>query len=126
MVRRLISSFALLASVGSYAFAGERATFILTDGERKSGTLAFHTNTREILIDNDFSLARDDGGRELLFHYDQVALIDFVGGRPAQAELAQLGASHMLVLRNGGIQAGRFVNIIGGDTLLWDDPNGQR
>jgi hypothetical protein len=126
MVRRLISSFALVACAGFYAFAAERATFILTDGSRQSGTVVFHTNTRENLIDNDFSLGRDDGGREMIFHFDQVAVIDFAGGRPAPAELSQLGAGHMLVMRDGSTQQGRFLNLIGGDTLVWDNQTGQR
>ncbi len=126
MVRRLISTVALVACAGFYAFAAERATFIQTDGERKSGIVVFHTNTRENLIDNDFSLGRDDGGRELIFHYDQVAVIDFMGGRPSTAELAQLGTGHMLVMRDGSTQPGRFVNMLRGDTVVWEDQTGQR
>ena len=57
---------------------------------------------------------------------DQVAVIDFTGGRPPTAELAQLGAGQMLVMRDGSTQQGRFVNMIGGDTLLWDNAAGQR
>jgi hypothetical protein len=126
MVRRLLSTVALVGCAGFYAFAAERATFILTDGSRQSGTVVFHTNTRENLIDNDFSLGRDDGGREMIFHFDQVAVIDFAGGRPAPAELSQLGAGQMVVMRDGSTQQGRLVNLIGGDTLVWDNQTGQR
>ena len=41
-------------------------------------------------------------------------------------ELAQLGAGQMLVMRDGSTQQGRFVNMIGGETLLWDNAGGQR
>ena len=51
-------------------------------------------------------------------------MIDFTGGQPAAAELAQLGAGQMLVMRDGTTQQGRFVNMIGGDTLLWDNAAG--
>jgi PA-IL-like protein len=128
MARRIIATAALVACTGLYALAAtERATFILTDGERKSGPVVFHTATRENLIDGDFSLGRDDGGKELIFHSDQVAVIDFVGGQPATSELAQLPASgHLLVMRDGTSQTGRFVNMIGGETVVWTNQAGQR
>ena len=126
-MRRFIVTASLVACTGLYAFAAERATFILTDGERKSGTVVFHTNTRENLIDGDFSLGRDDGGREMIFHADQVAVIEFAGGRPASAELSQLpGSGHFLVMRDGTSQPGRFVNMIGGDTVIWENSRGER
>jgi len=122
-----MSTVTLAVCAASYAMASERATFILTDGERQSGTIVFHTNTRENLIDGDFSLGRDDGGRELIFHASQVAVIDFAGGQPSPAELAQLPtAGQLIVMRDGTSQPGRLVNLIGGDTVLWDSQNGQR
>jgi hypothetical protein len=125
MFRRLISAAALVTCVGAYVYAAERATFILTDGERKSGIVAFHGGDNQNLINGDLNLAQDNA-KDLNFRFDQVAVIDFVGGRPAPTELAQLGAGQMLVMRDGRTQPGRFVNMIGGDTLLWDDQNGQR
>jgi hypothetical protein len=129
MTRRLLATAALIACAGLYAFAAtQRATFILTDGERISGPVVFHTATRENLIDGDFSLGRDDGGKELIFHSDQVAVIDFVGGQPPASELAQLPASsgHLIVMRDGTSQTGRFINMIGGETVLWANQSGQR
>jgi hypothetical protein len=118
---------AFVACAGLYAVAAERATFILTDGERVSGTVVFHTNTRENLIDGDFSLGRDDGGKEMIFHADQVAVIAFAGGQPGPNELAQLpGSGQFIVLRDGTSQPGRFVNMIGGDTVIWENLGGQR
>jgi hypothetical protein len=128
MIRRLISSAVVFAALGSYAFADPaRATFVLTDGERKSGKVVFHTESRENLIDNHLNLGTDDG-REITFPVDQVAVIDFSGGRPGQTELQALPAdnsTHLLVLRNGSSQQGHLVNLIGGDTLRWRAANGQ-
>ena len=126
MFRRLISATALVACAGIYAFAAtERATFILTTGERKSGTVVFHGDQHENLINGYLNLGVD-GGKDMTFPIDQVAVIDFVGGQPPTTELSQLGTRHMLVLRNGVTQAGRFVNMTGGDTLFWENEAGQR
>src|SRR5215510_956292 len=102
MVRRLIISTAALLVLSSLsARAIERATFILTSGERKSGEVVFHTESRRNLIDNHLNLGVG-GGREETFPEDQVAVIDFSGGDPSANELAQLPASgHFLVLRDG-------------------------
>lgn len=125
MVRRLISAAALVACAGVYAFAAtERANFILTNGERKSGTVVFHGDQHENLINGNLNLGSDD--KEMTFPIEQVAVIDFTGGRPPMTEVAQLGAGQMLVMRDGSTQPGRFVNMIGGDTLLWDNQAGQR
>ena len=125
MLRRLVSAAALVACAGVYAFAAaERANFILTNGERQSGTVAFHGDAHENLINGYLNLATND--KDLTFPVDQVAVIDFTGGQPAAAELGQLGAGQMLVMRDGTTQQGRFVNMIGGDTLLWDNAAGAR
>jgi hypothetical protein len=122
MARRLFLVAIALCLFGWGVRAAERATFILTSGERISGTLAFHTDTRELLIDNDFSLAVTQGQPEQIFHYNQVAVIDFIGGTPPMAELQALpDAGHLLVMRNGETKRGHFVNIIGGDTVRWQD-----
>jgi len=108
--------------------ASERATFILTDGERKSGPVVFHTESRENLIDGYLNLGVDDG-KELTVPIDQVAVIDFVGGRPPRAELEGLPVDngvHVLVLRNGVTQQGRFINMIGGDTVRWQNQSGEQ
>jgi len=126
MLRRVISTAALVACAGVYAFATpERVNFILTNGERKSGIVAFHGGANENLINGDLNLAQDNA-KDLNIHASDVAIIDFVGGRPQAAELAQLGAGQMLVMRDCTAQQGRFVNMINGDTLLWDNAAGQR
>jgi len=127
-MRRFIATAALVASAGGYLLAApERASFILTNGERKSGIVAYHGDQNENLINGFLNLAQD-GAKDLTFPMDQVAVIDFEGGRPNQAELAQLPAdsSQVLVMRNGTTQQGRFINMIGGDTLVWDNQTGQR
>ena len=126
MFRRLISAAALVACTGFYAFAAtERATFILTDGERKSGPVVFHGDQHENLINGYLNLGVD-GGKDMTFPINQVAVIDFVGGVPPASELAQLGTRHMLVMRGGATQEGRFVNLTGGDTLFWENAGGQQ
>ena len=99
--------------------------FILTNGERKSGTVVAHGDQRENLINGYLNLGVDNG-KDMTFPVDQVAVIDFVGGRPDQNELGQLGNGHMLVMHDGTSQQGRFVNMVGGDTLIWENESGQR
>jgi len=125
MARRILAVALALCLGGMALRAAERATFILTSGERISGTVVFHTNTREDLIDNDFSLAVTPGQPEQIFHYDQVAVIDFIGGTPRNTELAALPENgHLMAMRNGDTVRGHFVNLIGGDTVRWQDENG--
>jgi hypothetical protein len=125
MIRRLISTVALVACAAGYTLeATERATFILTDGERKSGPVVFHTESRENLINGMLNLGADNG-KEMTFPVDQVAVIDFVGGTPPASELSALPANgQLLALRSGQTQQGRFVNLIGGDTVRWTDQRG--
>ncbi|MEQ1912995.1 MAG: hypothetical protein ABMA15_29535, partial [Vicinamibacterales bacterium] len=126
MFRRLISAAALVACTGLYVFAApERATFILTDGERKSGPVVYHGDQHENLINGYLNLGVD-GGKDMTFPINQVAVIDFVGGVPPTSELALLGARHVLVMRDGTTQEGRFVNLTGGDTLFWENTGGQQ
>ena len=125
MLRKAISTGVLVACASLYALAAERATFILSDGERKSGQVVFHGDQRENLINGFLNLGNDTGGPEFTFPIAQVSVIDFAGGRPQRAELAALPASgHFLILRSGQSQPGTFVNIIGGDTLIWRNTAG--
>ncbi len=125
----LVLMVALVASVAvSVRAASERATFILTNGDRISGPVVFHGRSRENLVDGYMSLGAENG-RERSVPVDQVAVIDFVGGRPQRAELQALpfdSRTQVLALRNGSMQPGTFVNMLGGDTLVWQSPRGQR
>src|SRR5438034_9571589 len=125
MFRRLIISTAALIVLATLSIrAIERATFILTNGERKSGDVVFHTESRRNLIDGNLNLGIN--GKEETFPESRVAVIDFAGGTPASAELEQLPTTgHFLVLRDGKSQAGTLVNLIGGDTLVWRNEAGQ-
>jgi len=125
MIRRFALTVALAACAGVYALAIERATFVLTDGERKSVPVVFHGDSRENLINGYLNLGQDNG-KDLTFPIDQVAVIDFIGGRPPRAELDSLPSdgAQVLVLRNGGSQRGRLVNMIGGDTVRWQNEGG--
>ena len=105
MFRRLSLSVLLIACAATYVIAVERATFILTDGERKSGAVVYHGDQHENLINGFLDLGTDNG-TEQTFPLNQVAIIDFVGGQPPVTELAQLGTEHMLVTRDGGTQQG--------------------
>lgn len=126
MMRRFICCVAIAACTGVAAIvAAERATFVLVNGERKSGTLAAHGGNRENLIAGDLNLAQDNAP-DISIHADQVALIELVGGRPPNNELQALpsGNSQAIVRRNGDVQRGRFVNIVNGDTLKWQQEGG--
>ena len=126
MGKRVTSTVALVACAGLYALAAtERATFILTNGERKSGTIVFHGGQNENLINGDLNLGQDNA-KDISLRMDQVAVIDLVGGRPANDEIANVPASgHFLVMRDGNGQAGTFVNMINGDTLVWRNQNNE-
>jgi len=124
MMRRFISTVAVVASAGVYVLAAERATFILTNGERKSGELVAHGGNAANFIDGQLNLG--DNGREQSYAIDQVAIIDFAGGTPTPAELANVPVSgQTVVLRNGSAVPGKFVNIVRGDTLVWENASGQ-
>jgi hypothetical protein len=130
MFRRFLVIVALVSCAVLYVRAVERATFILTDGERKSGTVVFHGGQDENLINGHLNLGSDSGGKDLTIPIDQVAVIDFAGGGrsvPA-AELDALPSdnSHLLVLRSGQSQTGRLVNLIRGETLIWQNAGGQQ
>jgi hypothetical protein len=127
MIRRALVVVALAACAGAYGLAIERATFILIDGERKSGTVVFHTPARENLVNNYLNLGTDDG-RELTFPIDQVAVIDFTGGRPTTSELDALPpgeGTHLLVLRDGNSLQGHLLNLVDGETVIWRNIAGQ-
>jgi hypothetical protein len=127
MFRHVLRVAAIAALTSTYAVAAERATFILTDGARKSGAVAFHGAAHENLINGNLNIGTDNGA-ELTIPLNQVAVIDFVGGAPATAELDSLPAdntTHLLILRGGTPQLGHFVNLVDGETLRWRNLSGQ-
>jgi hypothetical protein len=126
MYRRALVTAALITTAVTAIWAAERATFVLTNGERKSGEVVFHGSQRANIIDNYLNLGNDAGGPEFTVPVDQVVVIDFAGGKPSQAEkdAVPTDSSQLLVLRNGETQKGRLGNLIGGDTLVWQSEGG--
>ncbi len=123
MHRRFISAVALAASIGVYAFAAEQATFILTNGEKRNGELSASGPEAANFVNGRLTLS----GQQLPI--DQVAVIDFTGGStPPAIELSRVPPTggQAVVLKSGHAEAGKFVNIVRGDTLLWQDHNGQQ
>ncbi|MEO8480883.1 MAG: hypothetical protein ABI634_01665 [Acidobacteriota bacterium] len=107
-----------LAAVSTVA-ALERATFLLTNGERISGDVVFHTEARtNIRADkNEFNL-KVNSGVEMPIPFAQVVAIDFAGGTPSAAELAALPVNgHLLSLRSGETRQGTLVDLVNGDTV---------
>src|SRR5262245_16780064 len=101
MARRFFPVLIALVVGGWTLAAIERATFILVTGERVTGGVVFHTDSRENLIAGNLNL--DMGDKELPFHLDQVVVIEFLAGTPSERELSALpnGSGQMLVMRNG-------------------------
>jgi hypothetical protein len=121
MVRRFISALAVVTCAGLYAFAAEQATFILNSGERTSGEVIVAGADGANYVNGQLNLS----GQPIPL--DQVAVIDLTGGTPSAVELSRVpqSSAQAVVLRSGHAQAGKFVNIIRGDTLLWENRAGQ-
>jgi len=120
------ATIALALSAVALEAQQERATFILSDGERMSGTVVFHTEAQtNIRADrNEFNLKVQDG-TEVPIPFDQVTLIDFVGGQPSNDELsAAANDTHLLVMRSGDVRHGRLVDFVRGNTVKWDSARG--
>lgn len=126
-MRRLISTVVLAASAGLFTLtAAERATLVLTSGERRSGEVVMSGPNSAALVDGQLKLI--ENGQEQSIPIEQVAVIDFTGGTPSQLELSRVAPDangQTAIMRSGHAQAGRFVNIIRGDTLLWDHAGNQ-
>jgi hypothetical protein len=125
MLRKSVITGVFVACASFSVLANERATYILSDGAKKSGQIVSHGSERQSLINGVLSLGNDTGGPEFNFPIAQVAVIDFSGGQPSNAELSQLPASgQLLALRNGQTLQGTFVNMINAETLIWRDQSG--
>lgn len=101
----------------------ERATFVLTDGERVSGEVVAHTDARtNIRADkNEFNLKVADG-TERPIPFAHVVLIDFIGGQPRDEELAAVpDAGHLITLRNGTARRGQLIDMIEGKSVRWSE-----
>ena len=94
------------------AAGAERATFVLTNGQRVSGELTYKGGTVYTLDGRDYPA-------------DEVAVIDFAGGEPPASELRQLptgaGKEHerdMFVMRDGQITRGKLYHIAADGTSI--------
>jgi hypothetical protein len=133
MVRRFLWLFVIAACTGAgVLLAAERATLILTDGERMSGTVVSRGGNRNRGRD-DVSrgdlILRTDEGREIPIRLEQVAVIQFGGGRPAPAELDALpyDNAQMIVRSNGSFESGRFIDMApDSEVIRWQAPNGRQ
>jgi PA-IL-like protein len=127
MIRRAISTIVLVASAGIYTLtAAERATLVLANGERRSGEIVVAGNDSAMFVDGRLKLI--ENGQEQSIPIDQVAVIDFTGGTPSPLELSRVSPDpngQTAIMRSGHAQGGKFVNIIRGDTLLWDHNGNQ-
>src|SRR5712671_2005455 len=91
MVRRFLCGVAIAGCVCAGVatlVAAERATFILSDGERMSGTVVSAAGNGPRGRRNgrgDLTVLTDDG-RAIPIRLDQVAVIQFGGGQPTPAE----------------------------------------
>lgn len=124
-LRSLAIGAALVAGAAVAASAATRATFIMTNGQRASGELVYHGGRAENMIDDNLNLGNN--GKEQSYALDSVAVIDIAGGTPTQNELGKaLATAEAVVMRDGSVQGGHFVNIIGGNTLIWQNDAGQQ
>lgn len=120
MIRRLVAICVLTAAAAVVAAgAAERATFILTNGQRVSGELTYKGGVVYTLDGRDYSS-------------DDVAVIDFTGGGdPPVSELQQLPVSvtqeherDMFVMRDGTAVKGKLYHIAADGTSIIFDPLG--
>lgn len=112
-------------AAGSLAAQQARTTFVLTDGERLTGSVVNSADTRtRVRGRSEFHLRAQDG-TDVPVPVEQVAIIQFVGGLPLEEEiLAAPSNGHLLSLRNGDLRQGQLVGFVGGTTLRWANPRG--
>ena len=108
MVRRLPLIAVGICLALAVVAASPDVTVILKSGQRESGQLAFHVGSGDLGVTSN--------GRERMFPFDDIAVIQFTGGDPSRRELDQLPTAdnppererHMLVLRNGEVIHGKY------------------
>lgn len=136
MMRRFIGGLVIAACSGAVVLLGaERATLVLGDGERLRGTIVSRDGYRFWNRDNVSRGLRfvTEGGREVEFRLDQIAMIQLGRARPSRAELAALyddrrsyDGGQLIVWRDGSIEPGRFLAIADrGDDVRWETRNGR-
>jgi hypothetical protein len=123
-MRRIVAVTIVTLCLGMASVAAAAdVTFVLTNGERHSGALVYHTGTNIGLMNN---------GRERTYPVSRVAAIIYNDGDPGQGELDQLPTSdnppelerHMLVLRNGRVLHGKVYHW-NPDSVVFDTTSGR-
>lgn len=119
MVRRIswLAGAIFLTSALVSAFAD--VTFVLKNGDRASGQLTYKAGVGDLGV--------TENGRQRMFPFDDIALIQFTGGDPSRAELEKLPTSdnppeserHMLVLKSGEAIRGKYHGFEG-DRMTFD------
>ncbi len=119
-VLRLMVLTLVLIAVAVPALAGVRATLILASGERVKGVLVDMGGA-------DFTMM--EGGNEVRFAINDVAVIDFVSsGQVPASEVARMQGGRAVVFQRSGDYFYGRLSDIGGDNpirLTFDTPDGQ-
>ena len=108
MVRRLPLVAVGVCLALAVVAAAPDVTFVLKSGQRESGQLTWHVGSGDLGVTSN--------GREHMFPFDDIAVIQFSGGDPSRRELEQLPTGdnppererHMLVLRSGEVIHGKY------------------
>ena len=131
MTFRTLTTTAVMAGATALAQAPHSATLILRNGDRVTGLVRQASEPPAPVSASPAARTfhvRMADGQQLSVAAEDVAVIDFVGGRPSTAELDALGADtpHLMTLRNGNSRSGRLVGILGGDVVRWESQAGAR
>ena len=123
MTRQILASCVVTACLGAVALANHQATFVLRNGDRVSGELAYKGGTSYTLNGRDYPSA-------------DIALIAFVPGDPSAAELRQIPTvdnnpseheRHVFVTRGGEVIFGKIYSISpDGNSITYDRREGGR
>jgi hypothetical protein len=115
-----------LCLTAAAAIAAPRVTIVLKNGERVTGSLVYHQDTNINLIVN---------GNDEAFPYDDIAVIEFVGGTPSAAELDRLPRTDrpaelqrdMIAFKDGHTVHGKLHDVIDdAETISFDAGRGDR
>ncbi len=109
MLKRTILAVVATCALAGATYAQENATIVTRSGDKITGQLLDHGGV-------GFTIRVD--GKERRIPTNDVAVVDFTGsGNVSDDDFANLGSSHMIVLRNGEKVKGEFYDI-GGTTPL--------
>ena len=130
MVLRWAALSAVLVSGAFVSQTLTQATVVLSNGQRLAGAVTFLTEPAIVLggpLRTVLAL-QAPGGRQISVPLENVAILDFVGGKPSAAEVDALDADspHVLVLRNGNTRRGRLIGIVDGEFVRWENEAGAR